>query len=168
MKVRTIGAAALGLAVCLSFTGSAFAQAAADQVFLEVNISTGEVKIVGQNGDPAELASYQIDSTSQSLNSANWNSLADQGQSGFVEFTQSDASVIEGSFGASASVNATGRSLGLLFDTGGAQDLVFLYGEEDAGGVIGSFTGSVSYVPEPAAVGLLGAAGLLFARRRRI
>jgi len=139
---------------------------AADQVGLLVNPATGEIRLIGNAGDPAELANYQITSPSASLNAAAWNSLADQGTLGFIEIAQTDASVTETSFGGFTQIDATGRSLGLLFRTAGSQDLQFLYGESD-GGVATSTVGQVTYVPEPASLALLALLTLPPLARRR-
>jgi hypothetical protein len=139
-----------------------------DQVALSVNVLSGEVRLIGNSADAAELYSYQIDSAAGSLDSFNWDSLADQGVGDFVEFTQSDSSVFERAFNDTASINAAGLSLGSLFRVGTQQDLVFSYGEEDNGGVVGNFNGSVTYVPEPATASMLVAlAGVSTLRRRR-
>lgn len=165
---RTLIAAVAALALIGTLADTASAQTpAADQIALRVNISTGEIRLIGNASDPGELAGYTITSGSSSLDSFNWESLSDNGEPDFIEFVQGDASVREQSIGAAATINATGRSLGNLFRVGGTQDLTFAYDEQDAGNVIIPFTGGVTYVPEPATGAcVLAAVGLAAMRRR--
>lgn len=166
---QRLTAGMFSLAACLFATaGTASAQTPpADQIGLRVNFLTGDVRLIGNAGDPAELAGYTISSPNSSLDSFQWDSLSDQGAPDFVEFVQSDAAVDEQSFGATVSINATGRSLGLLFRPGGTQDLAFAYDEQDAGGVITPLAGGVTYVPEPATASLLVAGACALRRRRQ-
>jgi autotransporter-associated beta strand protein len=139
--------------------------ALADRAELVVDVVTGQVRIVGNDADVAEITSYEIGSPSGSIVLANWLSLADQARPGWGELPSTSQLLGEDHGFTADTVNATGFGLGALFKVaGGTQDLRFNYGDENF--VTG--VGTVTYVPEPGSIGLLaaGAIGLL-ARRRR-
>jgi autotransporter-associated beta strand protein len=138
--------------------------AAADRADLVVDVVTGQVRIVGNDGDVAEITSYEIGSASGSIVLANWTSLADQGRAGWGELPSTNLLLGEDHGFTADTVNATGFGLGALFKVaGGTQDLRFNYGDEN----FATSTGTVTYVPEPTGLALLGLGAVGFVSRRR-
>lgn len=136
-----------------------------DALGVVVDVTTGSVRLVGNDSDPTEFVAYEIDSASGSLNPAGWNSLQDQGFGGFVELGGTANVLAEGTFSPASTFDSVGRSIGNAFTVGAAQDLVFLWVDENNN----TFTGTVEYlnVPEPASLGLAAVGSLLALRRRR-
>ena len=163
------------MAFALATGGTSSARAAlippADEVALTVNVVTGEVRLVGNAADPAEMRSYQIGSLGGSLDSTQWNSLTLQGFGGWEDFDPvPNGAVTEITFTNSPlTINDVGISLGALFRPGFTQDLQFGYTEQDndAANPEG-LTGAITYVPEPSTAAVVFAlAGLSTLRRRR-
>jgi hypothetical protein len=120
---------------------------------LEVNTSTGAIKILNEQGDLAiPYDYYNITSASGALNEAGWNSLDDQDPGADPVGTAWDESIggsndnqlSEFYLGTTGDTFAMGgeRTLGNAFDVGGMQDLTFEYGGP-SGYLI---QGSVTYV----------------------
>jgi hypothetical protein len=102
---------------------------------LEVNSSTGAVRMLNEQAAPIELSYYEIRSATGALNPAGWSSL-DDGEggdplgTGWDEAGGSSAAVLsEGNLTGSLSLAASGgsASLGSGFTVGGTQDLSFSY-----------------------------------------
>src|SRR5687767_8085196 len=86
--------------------------AAPDTLELRVNPNTGAVRLIGNASDPAEVSGYEIASTAGSVGAANWNSLTDQGQPGWVEFVATNGRVAEGTVDAAVpSVGPSGLGI---------------------------------------------------------
>lgn len=160
---------------------------------LDVNTSTGEVRILNQTSETFDISAYEVLSESASLDFSNWNSLADQGESGWVvnNPTNNDPGsptqpnndllnkqLVESNF-APGGVKTIGPSdvisLGPAFDTSGTQDLVarwqVLQGND---GLLNIFeinyhseTPSAGVVPEPSSVILLVLSGCALGLLRR-
>jgi hypothetical protein len=108
-------------------------------MYLEVNTTTGQVKIKNQTGDPIRLDYYQITSAGNALKANTWTSLQDQNLAGFPagngsgngweEAGGSSTGVLSESFltGNSSAANGSTINLGAAFNTAGAQDLLFAY-----------------------------------------
>jgi hypothetical protein len=118
-------------------------------VYLEVNTTTGEVKIRNQTGQTVNIDYYEITSGADpdnpdghSLDPVGWNSLQDPSGNpagfpsgngtgnGWEEAGGSDASTLSESFltGSSAIVDGASISLGSAFDVGDPTNLKFRYG----------------------------------------
>jgi hypothetical protein len=107
--------------------------------FLEVNTTTGQVRLKNQTGETIPIDYYEVTSTSGALKPTTWSSLQDQNLAGFPagngsgngweEAGGSSAKILSESFLAGNSGVATGASIGLgtAYQTGGAHDLVFRY-----------------------------------------
>ena len=110
-----------------------------DTVDLVIDLGTGEGFLVGNAGDPAELTSYQINSAASMLNPFAWNSLQDQGFSGWIEQPGTPDTLAEVNLFDNLSLGGTPISLGLIYAAGtdeatAMMDLEFIYGEESEGG----------------------------------
>jgi len=165
--INRVFAAAASVAVLGGLSSFASAQTA-DVLGLQVDVSTGAVRLIGNTTDGAEFVSYQINSASLSLNSAGFFGLADQGIGGFLELLVSEASIAEGTFGFPLVAGGAGNvsfSLGNAFDIGGTRDLVFTFGDE----LFATRSGEVVYinVPEPTFLGFAALGGLLALARDR-
>ena len=130
---------------------------------LEVNPATGGVRIVSNDTTPGQAASYDIASASNSLNSANLNSLADQGVPGWSELLANDAEITEDHGTTGFAFDATGYGLGAIFRPNGTRDLALVYFDQNFNLV----TGNVTCVLEPASISALPAVGLTLRRRHR-
>jgi hypothetical protein len=110
-------------------------------LFLEVNMTTGQVAIKNQSGESFDLDYYKVTSAGGSaLNATSWNSLQEQNRPGFPagngtgngweQFGGSSSAVIGESYltGDSRVSNAATIGLGAAFIPGGAHDLEFTYG----------------------------------------
>ncbi len=138
-----------------------------DKLELVVNVLTGEMRLVGDDVDKAEFGVYGIRSVGNNMDPTKWNSLQDQAvPPGWSELIGTDGRVGENTNAVTgfSSADATGFTLGMLFDIGGAQDLVFSYADENN---ISVSNAPVSYVPEPSAVALIAAGALATLRRPR-
>jgi len=147
-------------------------------VVLEVNTSTGDVRLIG---NAQTLSAYQVDSATSAMHVAGWNSLAAQSASnprftGFQTFGPgTDSEILEGTtsqtqfitFGTNEAIDIT-KAGDFLFRTAGAHDLVFSYGDQTGNFLPGSVV-YVGAVPEPAAISILGLGGALalLGRRKR-
>jgi hypothetical protein len=120
---------------------------------LEVNSTTGAVRLLNELGSPLQLSYYEIGSPSGSLNVGGWTSLdeAEGGDpigAGWDEAGGSDADLLgEGNLTSMLTLSASGGSanLGSAFTVGGTQDLFFSYAAPGAptlrGGLVKYVTG---------------------------
>lgn len=149
---------------------------------LEVNTSNGEVQIVNNTGETFDISSYEILSESGSLDpnaalNSGWDSLAQQGESGWVENNPTNEQLIESNFtpGGVKSIGPTDIvPLGAAFDTSGMQDLVARWQVlEGFDSLINVFeieyvtTSSFINTPEPSSGLLLMCSALLISIRRK-
>ena len=137
---------------------------------LEVNTTTGEVNIVNNTSETFDISGYEILSESDSLDpnvalGAGWDSLAQQGESGWVENNPDAGQLTETNF-TPGGVKSIGPSdvvpLGTAFATSGSQDLVARWQVlQGADGLLNIFeidyvtVSSISAVPEPTSCFLL-------------
>ena len=149
-----------------------------DTVDLVIDLGTGEGFLVGNASDPAELTSYQINSAGSMLDPSAWNSLEDQGSSGWSELPATSGRLGEVNLFDDLSLGGTPISLGLIYAAGtdeatAMMDLRFIYGEENEDGDPDAEpNGEVvlipaSAIPEPLAAmgGLSGLAAVVLRRR---
>jgi hypothetical protein len=114
---------------------------------LEVNSTTGAVRLLNEQSAPIELSYYEIRSATGALNPAGWSSLddAEGGDplgTGWDEAGGSSANVLsEGNLTGSLTLAASGgsASLGSSFSVGGMQDLSFSYAAPGAATLQGGF-----------------------------
>lgn len=148
---------------------------------LEVNTSNGEVQIVNNTSETFDISSYEILSESGSLDpemtlGSGWDSLAQQGESGWVENNPTSEQLIESNF-APGGVKSIGPSdvvpLGDAFDPTGMQDLVARWQVlEGFDSLINIFeieyvtTSSIVSIPEPSSGLLILCSALLIKIRR--
>ena len=170
MKIQ-LACVAAAVAAC-SIGANVASAAAPDTVDLTVNTITGEIRLVGNDSDPAELTGYDVTSDDGSLSPAEWMTLASQGQNSFITLAASPTGVSEGSLTGQASIDLTGFSLGSLFaeGTGTFESIAFAYTDENGDATIGNVINvtPADPIPEPTALALLGLGGVgLLARRRR-
>lgn len=164
------------LVVAATVIGVSSTAAMAD-IDLVIDLITGEATFVSDDlvdteEDPIgdELTAYVIQDPSSadpSLIEDNWVPLSSQGYGGWFTLPSSDVEIAEASLedDDAAHVDATGISIGNIFNTDGDQDLVFFYA---VAGSDQEIQGDVVYIPEPTtALAGLGAAGLMLMRRRR-
>ena len=157
-------------AVFVSALGSAAVAAGPDLAEIIVDTATGNIRLVGNATDPAEVSGYDIVSTDNALIPANWVSLAQQGVAGFGENARLALGVSEASLTTVATVDATGFNLGNFFNpaVGSINNLSFTYTDENSNVIEGAVTpAATAPLPEPASLGLLGLGGLALLRRRR-
>lgn len=118
---------------------------------LTVNTDTGAISVSSESGAAINMVGYSIRSAGGQLNSAGWNSLADQSQPNWAEVGTQTANVLnEVNPTSSKTLNATPTSLGTGVyvsptQFGVAPDLAFRYGADgDAASTAGivKFTGS--------------------------
>jgi hypothetical protein len=122
---------------------------------LEVNSTTGAVRILNEQSAPIQLSYYEIRSATGALNPAGWSSLddAEGGDplgTGWDEAGGSSATALgEGNLTGSLTLAASGGSAGLgsSFSADAAQDLSFSYAAPDGATLQGGF---VRYVTGPA------------------
>ncbi|HEX6960970.1 MAG TPA: hypothetical protein VF175_03830 [Lacipirellula sp.] len=120
---------------------------------LEVNSTTGAVRLLNEQASPIQLSYYEIGSASGALNAAAWSSL-DDGEggdpfgTGWDEAGGSDANILsEGNLTSMLTLAASGgsASLGSAFSAGGMQDIFFSYAAPGAptlrGGLVKYVTG---------------------------
>jgi hypothetical protein len=110
-------------------------------LIVTVNTTTGQVSLRNESGAAANIDYYEITSAAGSLNATAWNSLQEQNLAGFPagngsgngweQFGGASSTAIGESYltGSSALANNASINLGAAFNMGGAQDLVFRYGE---------------------------------------
>ncbi len=129
-----------------------------DVISVEVNTTSGQVKLVNEVNQPLNIDYYEIKSAGGALNPTGWNSLDDQeggdppGQ-GWDESGGSSANqLIELFLGDTPyTVPANGSlNLGNAFNIGGANDLTFQFGLSDGAGLL--LSGSVDYITGPGGV----------------
>jgi hypothetical protein len=129
-----------------------------DVFSLEVNSSTGQVKLVNELSRAVSIDYYEIKSASGALNTTGWNSLDDQeggdppGQ-GWDESGGAGANQLTELFLSDTpySVPANGSlTIGNPFNVGGAQDLAFRIGISEGTGL--NLPGTVEYVTGPGGV----------------
>jgi hypothetical protein len=129
-----------------------------DVFSLEVNSTTGQVKLVNELNRAVNIDYYEIRSATGALNTAGWNSLDDQegndppGQ-GWDESGGANANQLTELFLSDIpySVPANGSlTIGNAFNIGGAQDLAFRFGISDGTGL--NLPGTVEYVTGPGGV----------------
>lgn len=103
---------------------------------LEVNTTTGAVRMLNEQGAPQSLSYYELRSTSGALNLAGWNSFDDQESGdpvgvGWDEAGGSTANILsEGNLESQLTLAASGNAiLGNAFLTAGIHDLTFRYAE---------------------------------------
>lgn len=102
---------------------------------LKVNTTTGAVSMVSESGAPINMVGYTIGSASGRINQASWNSLADQGETGWEEAGGSPTAVSELNAENSLSMSTTAINLGNSLyapptEFGDAPDITFQYGVE--------------------------------------
>lgn len=100
---------------------------------LKVNTTTGAVSMVSESGDPINMVGYTIGSASGRLNEGSWNSLTNQGQTGWQEAGGSATAVSELNPENSLSMSTTAINLGNSLyappaEFGEAPDITFQYG----------------------------------------
>ena len=129
-----------------------------DVISVEVNSSTGQVRLVNELNRAVNFDYYEIKSAGGALNTTGWNSLDDKeagdppGQ-GWDESGGSSANqLIELFLGETPfAVPANGSiSLGNAFNVGGANDLTFQFAISDGGGLL--LNGGVDYITGPGGV----------------
>jgi hypothetical protein len=142
---------------------------------LEVNTTSGQVRLINNSSTAFNLAYYEILSADGVLRPAQWNSLDDQNVSSgaWAENSPSANQLIESQFSGSTVIAASGGvlNLGAAFTPGGAQTLVARWGTKE--GFDGFLNlANVTYVaaaggavPEPAAWTLLVVAAAALRRR---
>ncbi len=151
-----------------------------DTSSLVVNTSTGDVRLM--LGSTASLSSYEIDSASGSLVTANLHSLASQfSGDGFSSYADKAKSISEATLGngPTASQTTPGANgqyyidFGNIFNVHGTRDLSYL-AFDNAGNEIDGTTGAGQpaiyiggTIPEPATLGLLAIGGVALVSRRR-
>ncbi|MEM9882576.1 MAG: PEP-CTERM sorting domain-containing protein [Planctomycetota bacterium] len=122
---------------------------------LQVDVTTGEMTLIGAN---TFSSGFQIISQAGSLIPD-----GDGDASPFDLYLANSTSLA--SAGSFAGTLIDGETmLGLGFEIGGTEDLVFTYG---IAGIVGDLNGTVTYIPEPASLGLIGVVGVLLTGRRR-
>jgi hypothetical protein len=98
---------------------------------LVIDETSGSAALVNETSQPFDLHYYELESASGGLAFAGWNSLADQGQAGWLENAASGSLIVESNFGSSTML-APGASLPLGgIAAGGVSDLVARYGTTD-------------------------------------
>jgi hypothetical protein len=118
---------------------------------LEVNTTTGALRMLNSQSSPIDLSYYEIRSASGVLNPAAWTSLddaegGDPVGTGWDEAGGSNATILsEGNLSSMLTLNGSGGSVGLgpAFTLGGAHDLSFSYAAPGSPALIGGF---VKYV----------------------
>jgi hypothetical protein len=118
-------------------------------LILEVNTTNGQTRFTNSTGESIHIDYYEIESSSSSLTAGGWSSLQEQDMAGFPAgdgsgngweeaggSTGSSTMVLSESYllGNSAVADEAEIGLGAAFKIGGAQDLVFHYGEVEGGG----------------------------------
>ena len=148
---------------------------------LEVNTNTGLVQIVNNTSETLDISAYEILSDSGSLDpnaslGAGWDSLAQQGETGWVENNPSASQLTESNFqpNLTKTINPSDVvSLGTAFDTAGTQDLVarwqVLEGNDSLLNLFNvtyvTTSSTVAGVPEPTGVALVALAMLALGSR---
>ena len=128
----------------------------------------GSASIRNGTGSAITFDGCEIKSAGGLLDPVGWNSLADQGLYGFMEFGASSSALTEVSLMSSAEV-LPGGALAIgkpaPIETATVEDLTFLYGDSSVS--FDMIVGDVVVIPEPVTLTLLGLGGLALIRRRR-
>ena len=151
---------------------------------LEVNTNTGLVQIINNTSETLDISAYEILSDSGSLDpnallGAGWDSLAQQGEAGWVENNPTTDRLTESNFQPNTTKTFNPSdivSLGNAFDTSGSQDLVarwqVLEGNDsllnlfDISYVTTSST--VASIPEPTTLALIALSMLVLGIGRKV